>query len=123
MPCIIGRDRVCDFCGSETEMRVCPSNYKGLPAGACAVGSGIKRLLALVGIHSTDQCNCTSYAAKIDAWTCEEALERLDEIVSTMEVNARSLGITFSPAAARLLVRLAIRNARRNRSLAGIETR
>ena len=52
----------------------------------------------------------------MDAWgpdECERP-ERIDEVVAVMRAEAEARGLPFLDIAGRLLVRRAIRNARRN---------
>jgi hypothetical protein len=51
----------------------------------------------------------------MDAWGCDEASkpERIDEVVKVMREEAAARGLPFVDVAGRLLVRLAIKNARK----------
>jgi len=80
-------------------------------------GTELKKLLAgwPFRITSSPDCSCNRVAAEMDAWgpdQCERP-ERLDYIVAAMRENAARRGIPFLDVAAKLLVRRAIRNARR----------
>lgn len=50
----------------------------------------------------------------MDAWGPDECERRLDEIVAHLRTQAAARGLPFLDVAGRLLVRRAIRNARRN---------
>jgi hypothetical protein len=52
----------------------------------------------------------------MDQWGCDECSkpERIDEVVAVMRSEAEARGLPFLDIAARLLVRRAIANARRN---------
>jgi hypothetical protein len=52
----------------------------------------------------------------MDQWGCDECErpERIDEVVAVMREEATARGLPFLDIAGRLLVRRAIRNARRN---------
>lgn len=57
----------------------------------------------------------------MDAWgpdECERP-ERIEEVVAVMRAEAHARGLPFLDAAGRLLVKRAIRNARRAASTAG----
>ena len=67
------------------------------------------------GIEPTPTCQCRAKAAEMDAWgpdECEKP-ERIDEVVAVMRQEAEARGLPFLDIAGRLLVRRAIRNARR----------
>lgn len=79
-------------------------------------GSALKRLLGRLGIEATPNCSCNARAETMDAneaknpgW-CEA---HLDEIVGWLREEAEKRGLPFIDAAGKLLVRRAIRNARR----------
>jgi hypothetical protein len=77
-------------------------------------GTELKKLLALAGIVATPDCSCNARAAEMDrngtAW-CEG---NIDTIVGWLREQAQARGLPFLDVAGRLLVRRAIRNARRN---------
>lgn len=78
-------------------------------------GTELKKLLAKIGIVSTPDCSCNRVAAEMDAWgpdECEQP-ERMAYIVAAMRENAERRGMPFLDVAAKLLVRRAIKNARR----------
>jgi hypothetical protein len=54
-------------------------------------------------------------ATQMDAWGPEECEkpERIEEVVAVMREEAKARGLPFLDAAGRLLVKRAIRNARR----------
>jgi len=54
-------------------------------------------------------------ASQMDAWGCDECSkpERIKEVVGVMREEAKARGLPFLDAAARLLVRRAIANARK----------
>jgi len=80
-------------------------------------GTELKKILALIGIVATDSCPCNDRAAEMDrreqetpGW-CDA---NLDTIVGWLREQAEARGLPFLDIAGRLLVRRAIRNARRN---------
>lgn len=79
-------------------------------------GTELSKLLKRFGIEPTPTCSCRAKSAQMDAWGCDEASkpERIDEVVAVMRAEAAARGLPFLDAAGRLLVRRAIRNARRN---------
>jgi hypothetical protein len=79
-------------------------------------GTELKKLLAKIGIVATQNCSCNSRARRMDE---EEAKEpgwceaHLDEIVGWLREEAEKRKLPFVDMAGRMLVRRAIRNARR----------
>lgn len=79
-------------------------------------GTELKKLLAKIGITATPTCSCNARARRMDE---EESREpgwceaHLDEIVGWLREEAKKRGLPFLDIAGRVLVRRAIRNARR----------
>jgi len=78
-------------------------------------GTELSKLLKRVGIEPTPTCACRAKAAQMDGWGCDECSrpERIEEVVGVMRAEAEARGLPFLDAAARLLVRRAIHNARK----------
>jgi hypothetical protein len=76
-------------------------------------GTEMKKLLASVGITATPNCKCNARAQFMDARGIEWCSDNIDEIVGWLREEATNRGLPFLDAAGRLLVRRAIRNARR----------
>ena len=76
-------------------------------------GTELKKLLATVGITATPNCSCNARAAEMDRQGSEWCESNLDTIVGWLREEAEKRGIPFLDVAGRLLVRRAIRNARR----------
>lgn len=80
-------------------------------------GTELKKLLSKVGITATPTCSCNARAAAMDA---NEAAEpgwceaHLDEIVGWLREEATKRGLPFLDAAGRMLVRRAIKLAKKN---------
>jgi hypothetical protein len=79
-------------------------------------GTELSKLLKRFGIEPTPTCACRAKAAQMDAWGPDECSkpERIDEVVAVMRAEAEARGLPFIDVAGRMLVRRAIRNARRN---------
>lgn len=82
-------------------------------------GAELKRLLSgwPFRITATPTCSCNSRAAIMDANEAREpgwCEAHIDEIVGWLREEATKRGLPFLDAAGRMLVRRAIRNARRN---------
>lgn len=78
-------------------------------------GAELSKLLKRFGIEPTPTCACRAKAAQMDAWGPDECSkpERIEEVVGVMREEAKARGLPFLDAAARLLVRRAIANARK----------
>jgi hypothetical protein len=113
----------CVQCGLEVSVppRVLLGNIKS----KCGIGKAAKTsngpgtelstLLKRFGIEPTPTCKCRAKAAEMDAWGPDECEKpnRIEEVVAVMRDEAKARGLPFLDAAGRLLVKRAIRNARR----------
>lgn len=112
---------MCVFCGlpCATQCPVFSSEIAiAKPSAPPAHGPGTElgKLLKRLGIEPTPTCACRAKAAEMDQWGCDEAErpERIDEVVAVMREEAAARGLPFLDVAGRLLVRRAIRNARKS---------
>ena len=82
----------------------------------CKAGSALKQILGgwPFRITATGTCPCLAYAAQMDGWGCDECERRIEEIVAHLREQAFARGLPFLDAAGRLLVRRAIKNARKS---------
>jgi hypothetical protein len=86
------------------------------PAPTSGPGTELKRLLKKVGITASPTCSCNARAKRMDE---EEAREpgwceaHLDEIVGWLREEAAKRSLPFLDSAGRVLVRRAIKNARK----------
>jgi hypothetical protein len=76
-------------------------------------GTALKSLLATIGITAAPNCSCNARAAEMDAQGCDWCEANIDTIVGWLREEATKRGLPFLDAAGRLLVRRAIRNARK----------
>ena len=83
------------------------------PAPARGPGTELKKLLAVVGITATPDCSCNARAAEMDRQGCDWCEQNIDTIVGWLREQAEARGLPFLDVAGRMLVRRAIRNARR----------
>jgi hypothetical protein len=92
-----------------------PSPPKRQRADSSGPGTELSKLLKRFGIEPTPTCSCRAKAAQMDAWGCDECSkpERIEEVVAVMRAEAKARKLPFLDAAARLLVRRAIANARK----------
>jgi hypothetical protein len=112
----------CRDCGHTITVSVlpvrrnCPTKHQPpLPAHVAGPGTQLSRLLKRFGIEPTPTCSCRAKAAEMDAWGADECEkpERIEEVVAVMREEAARRGLPFVDMAGRLLVRRAIRNARK----------
>ena len=89
-------------------------------------GTELKRLLAgwPFYITASPDCSCNHVAREMDAWGADECEqpERMDYILAALRDNAAKRGLPFLDAAGRMLVRRAIKNARREASRVETQT-
>jgi hypothetical protein len=64
-------------------------------------------------IEPSGNCPCEKHAMVMDAWGPDECEKRIDEIVGWLREEAVRRGLPFLDAAGRMLVRRAIKNAKR----------
>jgi hypothetical protein len=121
MDCVVSQDG--DYWVVDTSSPAYPKSVKtgyvqkpfnNLRSG-CLAGAELKKLLAgfpffIKGIAG---CACNARAHTMDARGCDWCEENIDTIVGWLREEATKRGIPFLDAAGRLLVRRAIRNARR----------
>lgn len=77
-------------------------------------GTELKKLLSSIGITATPNCSCNARAADMDRNGVEWCESNIDTIVEWLREEAEKRGLPFVDLAGRLLVRRAIRNARRD---------
>jgi hypothetical protein len=104
--------RVYAECRGDAETRWTKS---GDPIEVQAGGPGteLKSLLSAIGIVAKPDCSCHARARVMDRQGCDWCEQHLDTIVGWLREEAAKRGLPFLDAGGRLLVRRAIRNARR----------
>lgn len=70
-------------------------------------------LLRFFGIGTASGCPCVAHAAQMDLWGPDECERRADEIVGWLRAEAEKRRLPFVSAAAKHLVLLAARRARK----------
>jgi len=117
MDCVIAQDG--DVWTIDTDSKAYPRDVR--TRDGTGPGTELSRLLKRCGIEPTPTCQCRAKAAEMDRWGPDECArpERIEEVVAVMRAEARARGLPFLDAAGRLLVKRAIRNARRAASTAG----
>lgn len=129
MPCVVAQDgrrwTIDETHPAYPAARRDGNAFRGLDGGPPkppqkAVGHGpgteLKKLLSRVGIRATPTCACNRRANQMDAAEAREpgwCEAHLDTIVGWLREEAEKRRLPFVDAAGRLLVRRAIRNAKR----------
>jgi len=117
LPCVVAQD------GDEWTIDVDHPAYPRDPKpirepqpSTSGPGTELSKLLKRFGIEPTPTCACRAKAAEMDALGCDECSrpERIEEVVGVMREEAKARGLPFVDAVGRILVKRAIRNARRN---------
>jgi len=103
---VVGLIRECGFSPAPDLART-----DALPAGG--PGAELKKLLARVGITATPDCSCNARAAEMDRQGVDWCEQNVDTIVGWLREQAAARGLPFVDLAGRMLVRLAVKNARR----------
>jgi hypothetical protein len=114
MPCVVAQDG--DEWTIDVEHPAFPRASRlpeppPIPTGG--PGAELKKLLARVGITATPNCACNARAAEMDRQGVEWCEANLDTIVGWLREQAEARGLPFLDVAGRMLVRRAIRNARK----------
>jgi len=104
------------FCGSPRSCPALAESPQPVAPPTHGPGTELKKLLKRFGINPTPTCACRAKAAQMDAWGCDECSkpERIDEVVAVMRAEAEARGLPFLDLAGRMLVRRAIKNARKS---------
>jgi hypothetical protein len=76
-------------------------------------GTELKKLLKLVGITASPTCSCNDRARTMDTNGCDWCEANIDTIVGWLREEATKRKLPFVDLAGRLLVKRAIRNARK----------
>jgi hypothetical protein len=79
----------------------------------CRPGTALKAVLSWLRIDVGQGCACRDRAAQMDRWGCDESERRIEQIVGWLREEAGKRKLPFLDAAGRMLVRRAIRNARK----------
>jgi hypothetical protein len=82
-------------------------------------GSELAKLLRWFGVSRSKKCKCREYAAKMDRAGADWCEANIEKVVDVLRENAEKRGLPFIAFVARGMVRLAIRRARAQQSLAG----
>jgi hypothetical protein len=120
MPCVVAQDG--DSWTIDTKHPAYPKTPKpgfepqpaAPPAPTHGPGTELKELLKRVGITATPNCSCNARARTMDERGCDWCEANIAEIVGWLREEAAKRGLPFVDMVGRMLVRQAIRNARRS---------
>jgi len=90
-----------------------PEHYAMMTAAAHGPGTELKKLLSKIGITATPTCSCNARAAEMDRQGIEWCKANVDNIVGWLREEATKRGLPFVDMAGRMLVKRAIKNARK----------
>ena len=76
-------------------------------------GTELKKLLARIGIVATQHCSCNARAKQMDEWGCDICELRMETLTNWLQDEAAIRKLPFIRLAGRVLLKRAIRNARR----------
>ena len=106
---------------SVRQMLGLPADTRAIPlppsvaARPCQPGTHLKQLLARFGISADEPgCQCKSRAALMDRQGCEWVEANADTVVGWLREEAQKRGLPFIDAAGKMLVREAVRRARKD---------
>ena len=120
----------CDRCGFVAPVSDAIRNCPGInrlphveqmppPAPTHGPGTELKKLLSRVGITASPDCSCNARARLMDERGIEWCEANIDEIVGWLREEASKRGLPFVDMAGRMLVKRAIRNARKHPTPSG----
>ena len=119
MPCVVSQDG--DQWTIDTDHPAYPREAKpGFvpesppePPPTHGPGTELKKLLKLIGITASPDCSCNARARLMDERGIEWCEQNLEEIVGWLREEASKRGLPFVDMAGRMLVKRAIKSARR----------
>jgi hypothetical protein len=76
-------------------------------------GTELHRILARFGFSFSKQCRCRARMLTMNRWGCDGCEEHLEDIVGWLREEAAARKLPYLDVAGKMLVRLAISNARR----------
>lgn len=111
---IVGGLSECVRCGRPVKKAVRPF-YRNcvLSASAGTAGTQLKRILARMGISSEVNCKCSSRATHMNRMGDDWCEQNIETIVGWLREEAHARGMPFISSLGRMLVKKAIRKARK----------
>jgi hypothetical protein len=111
--CIVSED------GDQITVDETHQAYPLTARAARGPGTELKKLLAgwPFGLIASGDCKCTQHARYMDEKGCDWVEANVEECVGYLRESAADRGLPFLDAAARILIKRAIHNARKNSAL------
>jgi hypothetical protein len=102
---------------SQTHLSVSDEDYVRLnakynPRPSSGPGTELKKLLKMIGITATPNCQCNQRAKVMDERGCDWCEENIETICEWLREESNKRGMLFVKSVVKLLVRRAISNAR-----------
>jgi hypothetical protein len=95
--------------GLSSETKISPNPQTPISG----VGTELKKLLGKIGIKATPNCSCNKKALLMDTNGIEWCENNIDTIVGWLKEEATKRGLPFIDMAGRILVKKAIKNAKK----------
>lgn len=112
--------------GSKHRCQVCGATFGGMVRAVCGIerkakrhsavagaGTHLKKLLRMIGIKASLNCSCNAKALTMDARGVEWCEDNIETIVEWLKEEATKRSLPFMAMPAKMLVRRAIANARK----------
>lgn len=107
----------CEVCGADFpaggKTRAVCGVKRGVKKSIGGPGTELKKLLKVFGINATPNCACNAKAVTMDYHGAEWCAENIETIAEWLKEEATKRGLPFMTMPAKLLVRRAIANARK----------
>lgn len=87
---------------------------KVIPEGG--PGTELKKLLGYIGIKAKPNCKCNARAKQMDIWGSDICEQKIDTILEWLKEESSNRGLPFIESAAKILVKRAIKNARKKQT-------
>lgn len=100
--------------GDKLETRPCVNAELETLASNCLAGTELKVLLSKIGITSNSNCSCDKRASEMNNNGCDWCENNIDTIVGWLREEAHKRNLPFIDMAGKILVKKAIKNARKN---------
>lgn len=122
MRCAIGEDLKCIRCGRKVSASHVIANCANVERRSpslqpCLAGSALKEILQALGFSQVGGCQCEQRANVMDYNGCDWCELNIERIVSWLRDEAARRGLPFLDVAGRMLVKRAIKNARKAAAL------
>lgn len=102
--------------GNKIEERPCLPIHSDILSNKCLAGTELKALLATMGIKASSNCACNKRALTMDINGCDWCEENIDIIVGWLREEAEKRNLPFVDIMGKILVKKALKNARKNKN-------